>query len=155
MLIKAITVTTTYQINERTLVLLPAYHLDYQTIVYEKNQRLLIDQSPLNLIKAACIDGGATYQGRKDAVKQLFNIRQKVPIPIQPHRNIYAFPTESPTNHSCKWVFPLHIQTYSNDEDGVTLNFNKDTIIPIGISLHKLHRQLNYTYMCSMHLKPR
>lgn len=138
-----------YAISEQTEAIIPARHIDYQSIIYERDKRIYVNQRPLSMIKAGCIKGGATYEGRVIAMQQLLQIRQKVPVPIQPHRHIYAFPTASPRNFDCSWIFPNHIQAIIDEHVGVTVVFTH-TRQHLNLSLHTLKRQLNYTTRCEM-----
>lgn len=138
-----------YAISEQTEAIIPARHMDYQSIIYERDRWIYVNQRPLSIIKAACIKGGATYEGRMIAMQQLLQIRQKLPVPIQPHRHIYAFPTESPRNFNCQWIFPNHIQAIIEEDVGVTLLFTHARL-HLNLSLHTLKRQLNYTTRCEM-----
>ena len=68
--------------------ILPVVHPDYSTIVIEQSRQLSVRQTPSQIIKEACLDGGSTYEGRKKAVTHLTGAMQKVPIPINPLSNI-------------------------------------------------------------------
>ncbi|WP_077623203.1 competence protein ComK [Sediminibacillus massiliensis] len=98
-----------YEINEKTLALLPAAHIDYATIVLEGDKTFHISQTPLQLIKTACLEAGASYDGRRKAVMYQTGSKRKTPIPINPGKHIYAFPTQSPSLFSCAWIFYHHI----------------------------------------------
>jgi competence protein ComK len=89
-------ILTIYEINNHTLALLPAYHPDYDAVAIEPDGELKIRKPPLAIIQQGCLEGGASYVGRRDAVKYLTGAKNKVPIPVNPHENIYAFPTHSP-----------------------------------------------------------
>jgi len=102
-------ILTTYKINKQTLALLPAYHTDYQTIVIEEGRTLYVKTPPFELIKLAAKFGGAEYNGRRRAMTFLTGFQKKIPIPINPLKDIYAFPTTSPCQHDCCWIFFRHV----------------------------------------------
>ena len=58
-------IVTEYEINQRTMALLPVAHIEYSTLVIEQYRQLYVKQTPLQIIKAACLDGGAEYEGKK------------------------------------------------------------------------------------------
>jgi competence protein ComK len=93
------TVLTDYEINKETIAIIPANHIDYYSIVLERDQQLHVKLTPLQLIKASCLEGGSTYDGRRLAVTHQTGAQNKVPIPIHPLEQIYAFPTHSPSLH--------------------------------------------------------
>lgn len=134
------------------MALLSAAHLDYSTIVLEPNRKLYVRQRPFEIVKAACIDGGATYEGRKDVVMALTNIKHKVPIPINRLQQIYAFPTHSPQLHQCSWLFYHHIKAITPHPSKQTLiTFNDLQKIQIPISYYKIERQYLRTAACILH----
>ncbi|WP_418936208.1 competence protein ComK [Natronobacillus azotifigens] len=106
-------------------------------------------QRPLSIIKDGCIIGGSTYEGRVIAMQHLLHIRQKLPVPISPHRQICAFPTESPRNFDCHWIFPSHIQEVKKEQEGVTLVFSH-AHLHVNLSVHTVNRQLTITNRCQM-----
>src|SRR5690625_6073800 len=91
-------IKTRYTIIEETNALLPAKQIDYNAIVIERSRILYIKQTPLQIIQTSCQKYWSTYEGRRDAVVNQMNFKQKVPIPISIHKAIYLFPTHSP-NH--------------------------------------------------------
>jgi competence protein ComK len=71
-----------YVINRDTIALQPANHTDYYTIVIERDQILYVKQTPLQLIKAACLEGGAGYNGRREDVIYQTGTKAKSPFPL-------------------------------------------------------------------------
>ncbi|WP_153461713.1 competence protein ComK [Sediminibacillus terrae] len=98
-----------YKINKQTMALLTACQLEYETIVMERNRQLYIKRPPLQLIKNACLNAGSSYDGRRSAVIHHTGSKKKVPIPVSPENNIFAFPTCSPDTIPCHWIFLEHI----------------------------------------------
>ncbi|WP_281243699.1 competence protein ComK [Virgibacillus subterraneus] len=103
-------VLLSYQINQDTMALLPVAHADYSTIVIERNQQLFVKKTPWQLIQLSCLENCSTYEGRRAAVMYHMGIKRKVPIPINPSKNLFTFPTHSPTEFECNWIFYSHIQ---------------------------------------------
>jgi len=60
-----------YTTIRETLALFPAKHFEYDTIVIERERKLYIRQTPLQIIKASCQNYWSTYEGRRDAVVAL------------------------------------------------------------------------------------
>lgn len=154
-----ITIHNDYEINPNTMALLTVAHVDYATIVQERDQRLYVKKTPLQLIKAACLEGGATYEGRRKAVTHLTGAIQKVPIPINPRRNIFAFPTHSPTAFECNWIFYHHIKTIvpsqqtSNTTQSI-IKFKNHHELPMNESYYLLQKQYTRTTMCIVQYAP-
>jgi competence protein ComK len=140
-----------YDINRSTL---PAAHMDYSTIVLEGNRQLFVKKTPLQLIKAACLDGWSTYEGRRKAVMYLTGSKQKVPIPVNPRDNIYAFPTQSPKEFNCSWIFYHHVKfihpTHVKTEDPIQsiITFKNHQELPMNESCYVLEKQMQRTAIC-------
>lgn len=90
-----------YEVNRSTVALLSVAHIDYCTIVLEENRQLYVRKTPTQIVKASCLEGGSTYDGRRTAIRYRTGSKQKVPIPINPRENIFAFPTHSPKAFEC------------------------------------------------------
>jgi competence protein ComK len=142
----------TYDINKETMALIPAKHIDYDTIVYETNQILYVKQRPLDMIKVACLDGGSTYDGRRVAVIHQTGAQHKVPIPINPLEKIYAFPTHSPSLYECSWIFYHHVRSImphpTDPKESQVLFKNGQTPLNLDISHSSLEKQLHRTSFC-------
>lgn len=98
-----------YKINKDTMLILPATDWNYKTKVIEANREVILQDTPINLIQQACIKAGSTLEERQIAVSYLTGFIGRVPTPIIPRQNIYAFPTHMPYHYDCCWIFPQHI----------------------------------------------
>ncbi len=143
---------TTYDINPNTAALLPVKHLDYCTLIIETNGSYYINQPSLTLIKEACLKGYSTYEGRREAVRHYTGFHQKVPIPINPYQNIYAFPTQSPHQFECCWLFPTHIQSIkpTSNSKGSIVTFKNKKTITLSQSASTLRKQMQRTAFFTM-----
>jgi len=141
----------TYQINRNTQAILPVRAIDYQALIREKMQEVYVKQTPLAIIKANCLDGGASYQGRRSSAVHLLGSANKVPILIYDRAQIYAFPTQSPTNFDCIWLFAQHILKINKqlqpDNPSLTsrITFRNSTTFDLKESSYLLQKQLNRT----------
>ncbi|WP_227938687.1 competence protein ComK [Alkalihalobacillus deserti] len=140
-----------YEISKDTLALIPAKHVDYYTIVIEKDQQLYVKKTTRQLIEPACLEGGASYEGRRDAVSHQIGVRNKVPIPINPREDIYAFPTHSPKQFECSWIFFHHIKSikpHQKASNQSIVTFKNDQHLSINVSFSTLERQMHRTSFC-------
>lgn len=136
------------------MTLLSAAHTDYSTIVIETNRKLYVTKTPLQLIKASCLDGGSTFEGRQKAVTHLTGSLQKVPIPINPLSHIFAFPTNSPNAFQCNWIFYNHVksilpakQQKDSPAQSIIL-FKNEQSLPMNESHYTLQKQMQRTAIC-------
>lgn len=142
---------TNYMILEQTMVLLPAREIEYQTIAFDVHEQNFIKKPIMKLIEEACVTYRSTYEGRRGAVIKRMNFKRKVPIPISIHRNIYAFPTHSPYDHECIWIFPKHIKAISSVPQDKNANaksiviFKNNMQLELPISEYELRKQISRT----------
>jgi len=143
-----------YKVNPKTMALVAVFHIDYSTIVYEKDQKLYVRKTPTEIVKDSCLDGGSTYDGRRLAVMYHTDSKRKVPIPIIPDLDIYAFPTKCPGDSDCSWIFFHHIKyisTFSCKKNPFTksiVTFNNGEHITLTESNHSMQKQMQRTAMC-------
>lgn len=148
-----------YEITPDTMALISIAHVDYATLVRERHQTLYVKMTPFQIIKAACLEGGSTYEGRRKAVTYLTGAIQKVPIPINPRRNIFAFPTHSPTSFECSWIFYHHIKSIvpshqtSNRTQSI-IQFKNQSELPMNESHYLLEKQYTRTAICVLQYVP-
>jgi len=149
------TILSDYMIHEATMALLPAACIDYDTIAIEKNHKRYIRKTPHQLIKTACLEHCATYEGRREAVMHHTGFKRKVPIPINPSQNLFTFPTHSPTDFKCSWIFYHHVLTIlpapastENVSVRTTVVFHNGQKLPLNVSHHVFEKQMERTGMC-------
>ncbi|ADU32133.1 competence protein ComK [Evansella cellulosilytica] len=143
-----ITVQDNYVVTEKTIALVPAAHIDYQTVAFERNSIIYVKQRPLQIIEKACLQGGATYAGRRQAAIHATSLKKKVPIAINTHKNIYAFPTQSPSQFDCSWIFYSHILSFTpipKIPNKCTLTFKNTKQLTLAVSPKVIEKQMHRT----------
>ncbi|MGJ9383948.1 competence protein ComK [Salipaludibacillus sp. CF4.18] len=140
-----------YKITKNTQALLPSYRSDSSTLVFETGLKIYVKQNPLEIIKAACLDGFSTYEGRREAAIYRMGAKRKVPIAICPTQDIYAFPSLSPTNFHCHWLFFDHIQDFTspkNESRQTIVTFKNNRKLLLSVSPSVLEKQMYRTSLC-------
>ncbi|SES79746.1 competence protein ComK [Salinibacillus kushneri] len=149
-------IVSNYRITPSTITLLPARHFDYDTTVLEEGRELYVRKSPLQLIKRACLEAGSSYDGRRQYIMYQTSFRHKVPIPIYPDQQIYTFPTHSPNDFNCQWIFYPHIdslisnRTASKKIHPSIIRFRNGDELPLKESFYLLERQIQRTAICML-----
>ncbi|WP_017756522.1 competence protein ComK [Calidifontibacillus oryziterrae] len=149
-----------YEVNKNTMALLSAANIDFATIVMEQHRMLYVKKPPLKLIQTACLDGGATYEGRRKAMCYHTGAKQKVPIPINPRDHIFAFPTLSPEAFNCNWIFYNHVKSIQSvpstheqpAQSIITFQNNQQVTLPE--SVYTLEKQMQRTAICILLFNP-
>lgn len=98
-----------YMVNENTMLIKPIEAIEYYAVIEEMNRKVFVKQTPLEIIDENLLIGGSDFNGRRRSITYKLGMQKKLPMPINPPRNIYAFPTHSPMIYHCQWIFAEHI----------------------------------------------
>lgn len=145
-----------YLIGETTLALLPFAHETLQTMIIDLNGVFYCSRKPFQLVDDSCHDGGASYDGRRKAIKRYTGITQKVPAPIRTEDYIYAVPTHSPEQYECIWIIAHNfIDAFDVNMGGKTIIlFKKDICIEVSVSSYIIFQQLKRTCFVAARFSP-
>jgi competence protein ComK len=125
-----------YEINAETLVIVP--YANGKSKVYEYDGEYIINAVSLDIIKNSCLFFGCSFEGRRDAVKDILGIDMKVPILVEDSKNIIFFPISSCINKNSIWISYQNLLKYSKfDEFSTVLYFrnNKQVIVDVKYNL--------------------
>ncbi|AXF56307.1 competence protein ComK [Salicibibacter kimchii] len=133
-----------YRVSAKTMAILPGAQ---GSVIYEREQTVVhCRERPLRIIRRSCLDGGASLEGRLEAVRHKTKLARKLPIPINVEENWFAFPTSGLRDHECCWVFYHHIDTVIASHGGFcNIYFHDQQMISVKKSLYTLHRQIQRT----------
>lgn len=140
-----------YSIHSNTMALLPANRMNYYTIVKEPDREIYVKQTPIELIREACLERFTTYDGVREAVQHNTGFKRKVPIPINPHLNLYFFPTHATNHFDCCWISYYHVlrivKSLTNHPSS-TILFKSGESLHLGVSPYVLKKQMERTLEC-------
>jgi len=91
-----------YEFSKGTLAVVP--NEIGSSLVYEDEERYIIDEKPYKIMDDSCKYFGSTYEGRKNGSRDLLGAEYKVPIVIEDSNNLIVFPTTSPSSEDCAWI---------------------------------------------------
>lgn len=147
-----------YQVNEKTMALVPAKHERARTLVLETNGEFYVEEPVVSIIEQACLEGGASYEGRKQAVIHRIGVKHKAPIPICPLSGIYAFPTHSIRSFENIWLFYTHVLLFEEFNDGTIpktmITFSNKESITVPLSHYSVNQQMKRTRQCIGQFSP-
>lgn len=142
-----------YLITDQALYIQSTQKMNAISEVEELDHTQYIMQDSLKIIKEACIYYGSSYQGRVSSVKELFNRKQNPPIPIDPKRGIYAFPTRSPRHHNNIWVLTTNIKTIEQRDRFSIIYYNNGKTLVVQLSKYQVDKVLACLYKCYLHFR--
>ncbi len=131
-----------YEISKGTLAVVPNEKLG--SLVYEDNDRYLVNQTPFEVMESSCLYFGSSYEGRKEGAKNILGAEYKVPILIDDTDNIILFPTTSPLSQDCAWISLRHVQKYERiDANNTKIVFDNGKEIIVPTSFRSIENQIS------------
>lgn len=120
-----------YEINRGTLAIVP--NETTNSLVYEDEERYLIEEKPFQIMEESCKYFGSTYDGRKNSARDILGAEYKVPIIVEDSDNLIVFPTTSPQSDECIWISLRRVKKFKKiDGTNTRIIFdnNKEIIVP-------------------------
>ena len=131
-----------YEISSGTLAVMP--NKKESSLVYEDDDRYIIEQTPFSIMEESCKYFGSTYEGRKDGAKEILGAEYKVPIVIEDANNLIVFPTTSPSSDNCCWISLKRIKKIVKiDANNTKIIFDNNKEIIIDCSYRSLENQIS------------
>jgi competence protein ComK len=131
-----------YEISKGTLAVVP--NEKNSSLVYEDDERYIINKSPFSIMEDSCKYFGSTYEGRKNGAKDILGAEYKVPIVVEDSSNLIVFPTTSPSAEDCAWISLKHVKKIIKiDNCNTKILFNNGTEIIVNCSFRSIENQLS------------
>ena len=131
-----------YEVSKGTLAIVP--NENENSLVYEDNDRYIIDQSPFQIMEESCKYFGSTYEGRKNGAKEILGAEYKVPIVVEDTDNLIVFPTTSPFSSDCVWISLKRVKKIEKiDAINTKVIFDNNCEIIVDCSFRTMENQLS------------
>ena len=131
-----------YEINKGTLAVVP--NAEIGSLVYEDDERYVINQTPFSIMEDSCMYFGSTYEGRKQGAKKILNAEYKIPIVVEDSNNLIVFPTTSPYSDDCCWISLKRVKNIEKiDANNTKIIFDNNKEIIIDCSFRSLENQIS------------
>ena len=131
-----------YEVNNGTLAIVP--NEENNCVVYEDEERYLINQSSFKVMEDSCKYFGSTYTGRKDSAREILGAEYKVPIIVEDTNNLILFPTTSPQSSDCVWLSLKRIDKfYKIDPYNTKIIFDNSKEIIVPCSYRTIENQIS------------
>ena len=131
-----------YEISKGTLAIIP--NDDNNSLVYEDNDRFIVEETSFQIMEESCKYFGSTYKGRKESAKEILGAEYKIPIIIEDSSNLIVFPTTSPTSDDCYWLCLNRIKNIEKVDiysTRIIFDNNREIIVPC--SFRSIENQLS------------
>ena len=131
-----------YEINYGTLAIMPNNREN--SLIYEDENRYIIEETPFKIMENSCKYFGSTYKGRKDSAKSILGAEYKVPIIVEDSNNLIVFPTTSPQADDCIWVSLNRIKTFEAiDANNTKIVFDNEKEIIVPATFRSIQNQIS------------
>lgn len=131
-----------YEISKGTLAIVP--NEKESSLVYEDEDRYIIDQNPFSIMENSCKYFGSTYEGRKNGAKDILGAEYKVPIVVEDSNNLIVFPTTSPAAEDCCWISLKRVKKIEKiDSNNTKIIFDNNCEIIVDCSYRTIENQLS------------
>ncbi len=131
-----------YEVNKGTLAVMPN-DLD-SSVVYEDDNRYIINEKAYKIMDDSCKYFGSTYEGRKNGAKEILGAEYKVPIIVEDSSNLIVFPTTSPFSDDCVWISLKRVKNiYKIDSYNTKILFDNNVEIIVPCSFRSVENQLS------------
>ena len=140
-----------YFVSIDTVALTEIYHPELNTKIYDLNGIYYSKQTMKEILKKSCDLYGASYKGRIETVRNTFSYWRRTPLMLYPELFLYAFPTKSPEDFSCRWIFLAHIQTHIIENNQLYVLFKNGMKVELNCPLSIYIKQKERTANCLAH----
>jgi len=141
-----------YEVSKGTLAIVP--NEKNTSLVLEDEERYIVNNNPFEIMEESCKYFGSTYQGRKQAAKEILGAEYKVPIVVQDEDNLIVFPTTSPDSNDCVWISLKRVTKIEKiDANNTKIIFDNNKEIIVNCSFRSIENQLSRAYRLDLILK--
>lgn len=131
-----------YEISNGTLAIVP--NEDDNSLIYEDNERFIVEETPFKIMEDSCKYFGSTYKGRKDSAKEILGAEYKIPVVIEDSTNLIVFPTTSPKAEDCAWICLNRVKNINKvDSFNTKITFDNDKELIVPCSYRSIENQLS------------
>ena len=131
-----------YEISNGTLAIVPGE--EEKSIIYEDDDKFIVDEVPFKIMEDSCKYFGSTYEGRKESARDILGAEYKVPIVVEDTDNLVVFPTTSPYSDECVWISLKRLKKFEKVDScntKIIFDNNKEIIVPC--SFRTIENQLS------------
>ena len=131
-----------YEVSKGTLAIVP--NENNSSLIYEDEEKYIIDATPFHIMEESCKYFGSTYEGRKNGAKNILGAEYKVPIVIEDSNNLIVFPTTSPQADDCVWISLKRVKKIEKiDHYNTKVIFDNNKEIIVECSYRTIENQLS------------
>lgn len=143
---QSLSTCTSYKITTNTLALVPQIIPQNCTLILEKNQSILINQSIAHILSENCESDGSTLIRRKKLMQFCMNNAvKKIPVVVNVKEELVMIPTTSTTSSDCIWISMKRVRKcypiQNQKKTLVLFKCNENTIVSCSLKQFNVNMQ--------------
>lgn len=123
-----------YEITSDTKAIITKENAYSRARILDRNRVRDVHYKPEEILEHNCLMHGVSLEGRRDSVKKILQIYNKLPIPVIPHIGVYLLPTASIRRKDCVWISYFHIDYFEQRNEKTYIHFTDGTGLYVNIS---------------------
>lgn len=140
-----------YILHDQTLAITTTESSYYRTKIYEKEDIIYREESPLTIIQNSCEYYGYSLPSNLKLVKGILQRQSKLPIPVSPKNGLFFLPTNSYRNKECSWISFYKVAHYIEQKESLQIIFHNGRTMNTNISLNQFKLQMKRTSLIIAH----
>ncbi len=129
-----------YEISSKTMAIIPI--TNRVSHIIEEDNEFFINQNSFDIVDKSCKYFGSSYEGRHIGTISMLGISYKTPILVEETQNIITFPTLTPRDEKCCWIFLNKIEKYMKNDKLSKIKFKNGYELNLDISYGSLENQI-------------
>jgi competence protein ComK len=129
-----------FLLDERALAIKSIFTGDYRSEIFSTHGIYYSKLTPKKLLNKACVNYLSTKKGRMQAATILLGYSRKPPFIISPNE-FGVFPTASPDNPDCVWIFGHRFEVKEVTKNESIVTFVNGTAIKVKASKNIIDNQ--------------
>lgn len=114
-----------------------------EVIVHDTQKEKRIKKRMMTWIRELCLGYGSSYEGRKEAVKRVCHIKQKVPILLSERTKDMLFPTADIRSMDCVWINYRAIISVKGNHKQSSVKFINGSEAVFSCDIRCIKREMN------------
>lgn len=131
------------KIDVRTIYAVGGWYIHpFRSVLFTSNGVVYSEARPVDVLNVFCVLHGSSYKGREEATRRLSHDQYKKKVPVMILSPVVAaFPTSSPHQLDCVWIFNHHLTFKELKQNLTEVIFPNGESIQVPVSKGLLEKQ--------------
>lgn len=134
-----------YEITHNTKAIITKETAYTRARILDKGRVRDVHYKPEEILEHNCLRHGVSLDGRRDSVRKILQIYNKLPVPVIPQLGVYLLPTASIKSKDCVWISYYHNDYFEQRDEKTYISFTDGTGLYVNTSATKFDMQRKRT----------